>query len=216
MLAESGPPEAAAPQQQPQLRGASSLLQEQQTEAGTQSQISQSTAQPAKPSLKTKGSDLAREILSLKPRRGGASGTTNGTASKKGPSRFARLPFVSNPNVTSNSNTAAGYAAGTGAYSAPEIAQADSALPSRAAPDAGPGILSPNSSDNFVMGQGLLEGSSAALSSPPAVTSQYVDSTSIEGTTLVTTETTTRIDGPQIDALDVVPLASDRISRPKR
>ena len=195
------------------------MLQEQQTEAGTQSQISQSTAQPAKPSLKTKGSDLAREILSMKPRRGGQSGTANGTASKKGPSRFARLPFVSNPNVTTSSNTsqpAAGYAAGTGAYSAPEIAHADSSLPSRAAPDAGPGILSPNSGGNFVMSPGLIEGSSAALSSPPTVTSQYVDSTSVEGTTLVTTETTTRIDGPQIDALDVVPLASDRISRPKR
>ncbi|KAK9841149.1 hypothetical protein WJX74_000805 [Apatococcus lobatus] len=217
MLAESGPPETAAPQQQ-QLRGASNLLQQQQTDAGTQSQISQSTAQPAKPSLKTKGSDLAREILSMKRRGQSGSATANGKPSgRKGP-RFARLPFVSNPNVTGNSNTSqpAGSAAGTGASSMPEIQQANTGLPSRVAPDAGPGILSSNPSDVSALHPGPIEGSSAGLNSmSPAVTSQSIDSTSVEGTTLVTTTTTTRLD-PQTDALDSVPLATERISRPKR
>lgn len=216
MLAESGPPETAAPQQQ-QLRGASNMLQEQQTEAGTQSQIKQSTAQPARPGLKTKASDLSREFLSsIKSKRSGQRGATaNGTASaSKGPSRFAKLPFVANPNVTSNSDTsrpaAGGYAAGTGDYSVPEIEQSNTALPSRVAPDAGPGIL--NSSPGDILASPL-PGSSAALSNGPAITSQTIEGTTAEGTTLVTTTTTTRIDG---EALDVVPLATDNIVRPKR
>ncbi len=217
--------ETSPPAQQQQLRGASNMLQEQQTEAGTQQQISQSTAQPAKPSLKAKGSGMARDFLSGLKSKSSQRGTAGGSgaAPAKTGRRVSLLPFVPNPPVSSTSNPqssgAAGFSGPTGSFSPSTgtgLQNGSDLPPSRVAPAAAPGIMtsSHENSDVLALRPGPISGPPASGELPVA-NGLSAAAPAMPGTTLVTT-TTTEVIEPRAEPLESVPLAGTLPSRPRR
>ena len=215
-MAEAGTPEVAPQQEPQQLRGASNLLQQQQTEAGTQQQIAQSTTQRNKAGLNFHAgpSVMVREFFNGMKSKQGQQGSTGAAGSKPASRRVPRLPFVSTPdqlNSTVSRPTAIGAvgASRPAGATASSLEQGENLPPSRVAPDAEPGIMT-SSPDISALRSGPTQGSAAVTEGP------IVSSETVAGTTFVTTTTTTQVSGPRQEAMEIVPLAEDLPSRPQR